>query len=280
MPATALRCRACETDHPSSRPASAPAARFLTRSTTWSGWPGPSRASDRRGTAVVWRYAALLPSAAPAEPRLAPGLTPLVRGARLAEQLGPRRALAEARHGEPDPLVQGPGGGGRDGEGAEFGLTTLACSSTGNLANAVAARAAAEGLEAAVFFPADLEPEKLTRDRRLRRDAVRGRRHVRRLHPPNVELSFELPWAFVNTDLRATTRRGRRRSPTRSPSSSAGSPDVVVAPSRPARCTPSFPRGSPTCSRSAWSTGRNPSPRRRPGEGVRAGRTAFAAEAR
>ena len=37
----------------------------------------------------------------------------------------------------------------------------LACSSTGNLANAVAARAAAEGLEAAVFCPADLEPEKL-----------------------------------------------------------------------------------------------------------------------
>ena len=44
----------------------------------------------------------------------------------------------------------------------ELGLTTLACSSTGNLANAVAARAAAEGLEAAVFCPADLEPEKLT----------------------------------------------------------------------------------------------------------------------
>ena len=36
-----------------------------------------------------------------------------------------------------------------------------ACSSTGNLANAVAARAAAEGLEAAVFVPVDLEPEKL-----------------------------------------------------------------------------------------------------------------------
>src|SRR5262249_34564996 len=92
----------------------------------------------------------------------------------------------------------------------ELGLATLACSSTGNLANAVAARAAAEGLEAAVFCPADLEPEKLTAT------AVYGATiyavdgsydDCSRL---TVELSFELPWAFVNVDLRAYYAEGSK----------------------------------------------------------------------
>ena len=63
----------------------------------------------------------------------------------------------------------------------ELGLTTLACSSTGNLANAVAARAAAEGLEAAVFCPADLEPEKLVATAVYGATALRGGRELRRL---------------------------------------------------------------------------------------------------
>ena len=92
----------------------------------------------------------------------------------------------------------------------ELGLTTLACSSTGNLANAVAARAAAEGLEAAVFCPADLEPEKLVAT------AVYGATvyavdgtydDCSRL---TVELSFELPWAFVNVGLRAYYAEGSK----------------------------------------------------------------------
>src|SRR5262249_27060136 len=92
----------------------------------------------------------------------------------------------------------------------ELGLATLACSSTGNLANAVAARAAAEGLEAAVFCPADLEPEKLTAT------AVYGATiyavdgsydDCSRL---TVELSFELPWAFVNVGLRSYYAEGSK----------------------------------------------------------------------
>jgi threonine synthase len=92
----------------------------------------------------------------------------------------------------------------------ELGLTTLACSSTGNLANAVAARAAAEGLAAAVFCPADLEPEKLTAT------AVYGAAiyavdgsydDCSRL---TIELSFELPWAFVNVGLRSYYAEGSK----------------------------------------------------------------------
>jgi threonine synthase len=86
----------------------------------------------------------------------------------------------------------------------------LACSSTGNLANAVAARAAAEGLEAAVFCPADLEPEKLVATAVYGATiyAVRGTYDdCSRL---TVELSFELPWAFVNVGLRAYYAEGSK----------------------------------------------------------------------
>jgi threonine synthase len=86
----------------------------------------------------------------------------------------------------------------------------LACSSTGNLANAVAARAAAEGLEAAVFCPADLEPEKLVATAVYGATiyAVKGTYDdCSRL---TVELSFELPWAFVNVGLRAYYAEGSK----------------------------------------------------------------------
>jgi threonine synthase len=91
-----------------------------------------------------------------------------------------------------------------------LGRTTLACSSTGNLANAVAARAAAEGVEAAVLCPADLEPEKLiaTAIYGARIFAVNGSYDdCSRL---TVELSFELDWAFVNVQLRSYYAEGSK----------------------------------------------------------------------
>jgi threonine synthase len=92
----------------------------------------------------------------------------------------------------------------------ELGYRTLACSSTGNLANAVAARAAAEGIEAAVLVPADLEPEKLvaTAVYGAQIFAVEGSYDdCSRL---SVELSFELDWAFVNVELRAYYAEGSK----------------------------------------------------------------------
>src|SRR5207344_1385642 len=110
----------------------------------------------------IWRYADLLPVTAPPEARLAPGLTPLVQAPRLAEEVGVgelwlKLETANPTHSFKDRVVAVAAA-----KAQELGFTTLACSSTGNLANAVAARAAAEGMDAAVFCPADLEPEKLT----------------------------------------------------------------------------------------------------------------------
>jgi threonine synthase len=212
MPATALRCRACG------------AEAALEAVGTCAACFGPlepvydpdevARAFTRerieRGPASIWRYAPLLPVAAPDEPRLAPGLTPLVAAPRLADEVGVRALwlkldTANPTHSFKDRVVAVACA-----KAQELGLTTLACSSTGNLANAVAARAAAEGLEAAVFCPADLEPEKLVAT------AVHGATvyavdgtydDCSRL---TVELSFELPWAFVNVGLRAYYAEGSK----------------------------------------------------------------------
>jgi threonine synthase len=162
------------------------------------------------GPRTLWRYAAFLPVEPPAEQRLAPGFTPLVSAPRLADALGIgelhlKLDTANPTHSFKDRVVAVACAKAR-----ELGLGTLACSSTGNLANAVAARAAAEGLEAAVFCPADLEPEKLTAT------AVYGATiyavdgtydDCSRL---TVELSFELPWAFVNVGLRSYYAEGSK----------------------------------------------------------------------
>ena len=133
-----------------------------------------------------------------------------MRSPRLAETVGVRELwlkldTANPTHSFKDRVVAVASA-----KAQELGLTTLACSSTGNLANAVAARAAAEGLDAAVFCPADLEPEKLvaTAVYGATLYAVDGTYDdCSRL---TVELSFELPWAFVNVGLRTYYAEGSK----------------------------------------------------------------------
>jgi len=208
----ALRCRICETDH------------ALEAVGVCSRCFGPldpiydeetlARTATRElieaGPLSLWRYAPLLPVAPPAEARLAPGFTPLVSAPRLASAVGVgelylKLDTANPTHSFKDRVVAVA-----TAKAQELGFGTLACSSTGNLANAVAARAAAEGLDAVVFCPADLEPEKLTATAVYGATiyAVNGTYdHCSRL---TVELSFELDWAFVNVGLRAYYAEGSK----------------------------------------------------------------------
>ena len=178
MPATALRCRICETQVPldpvgvCSRcfgPLDPVYDRDEQRRTV-------SRESIAAGPPSIWRYAPLLPVAPPAEQRLAPGFTPLVAAPRLASALGVRELwlkldTANPTHSFKDRVVAVACA-----KALELGCTTLACSSTGNLANAVAARAAAEGIEAAVLVSRGPRAGEAGRHRRLRRDDLRRRR--------------------------------------------------------------------------------------------------------
>src|SRR5256714_3003993 len=212
VPATELRCRVCETPYPldpigvCSRcfgPLDPVYDRAEQRRTV-------SRESIEAGPSNIWRYAGLLPVAPPAEPRLAPGLTPLVRAPRLAEALGLgelylKLDTANPTHSFKDRVVAVAAA-----KAQELGLTTLACSSTGNLANAVAARAAAEGLEAVVFCPADLERERLTATAVYGATIYAVRGSYDDCSRLTVELSFELPWAFVNVGLRAYYAEGSK----------------------------------------------------------------------
>jgi threonine synthase len=190
-----------------------------------------SRESIGAGPSSLWRYTDLLPVAAPAEQRLAPGLTPLVRAPRLAEAVGVRELLLKLDTANPTHSFKDRVVAVASAKAQELGLTTLACSSTGNLANAVAARAAAEGLEAAVFCPVDLEPEKLVATSVYGATiyAVRGTYdHCSRL---TVELSFELDWAFVNVGLRAYYAEGSKTLAFEIAEQLGWeTPDVVIAP--------------------------------------------------
>jgi threonine synthase len=163
MPATNLRCRVCETEQPLDGIGTCPRCfgpldpvydLEALRATV-------SRASIEAGPASLWRYADLLPVAAPAQQRLAPGWTPLVSAPRLAEELGIGELYLKLDNANPTHSFKDRVVAVAAAKALELGCTTLSCSSTGNLAGAVAARAAAEGIEAAVFVPAGLEPEKL-----------------------------------------------------------------------------------------------------------------------
>ena len=169
-----------------------------------------SRERIAAGPQSIWRYADLLPVAAPPEQRLAPGMTPLQPAPRLAAELGIgelwlKLDTANPTHSFKDRVVAVAAR-----KAQELGLETLSCSSTGNLAGAVAARAAAEGLEAAVFVPADLEPEKLLAAAAYGPTIYAVNGHYDHCSRLSVELSFELPWGFVNVNLRSYYAEGSK----------------------------------------------------------------------
>jgi threonine synthase len=212
LPAQSLRCRSCASEYPLEDVGSCHAC-FGPLDPVYD-WDALARAVTREtiaaGPTSIWRYAALLPVEAPQEARLAPGFTPLVPAARLADELGLRELwlkldTANPTHSFKDRVVAVAAQKAR-----ELGLETLACSSTGNLANAVAARASAEGMESAVFCPADLEPEKLVATAVFGATIYAVQGSYDDCSRLTVELSFELPWAFVNVGLRSYYAEGSK----------------------------------------------------------------------
>jgi threonine synthase len=175
--------------------------------------PEETRRRIQAGPASIWRYADFLPFVErPPSTRtsLEPGMTPLVRADRLAERLGLgelwiKNDAANPTHSFKDRVVAVAIAKAR-----ELGFDTVACASTGNLANAVAAHAAAAGLESFVFVPSDLEEQKLlaTGVYGTRLIGVRGNYDdVNRLC---TELAEARPWAFVNVNLRPYYAEGSK----------------------------------------------------------------------
>lgn len=171
---------------------------------------GELRRRIQAGPHSLWRYSDFLPVSAPPRTALRAGFTPLLRADRLAERLGLhelwiKNDAANPTHSFKDRVVSIALARAR-----ELGFETFACASTGNLANAVAAHAAAAGFDSYVFIPADLEEQKVlaTAVYGTRIVAVDGNYDdVNRLC---TELSAERDWAFVNINMRPYYSEGSK----------------------------------------------------------------------
>ncbi len=169
-----------------------------------------TRRRIQAGPQSIWRYADFLPFETPPKPGLPVGVTPLQRAPRLAERLGlgevwVKNDTANPTHSFKDRVVAVALA-----KAQELGYEVVACASTGNLANAVAAHAAAAGLESYVFIPSDLEEQKVlaTGVYGTHLVAVRGTYDdVNRLC---TEISGERDWAFVNVNVRPYYAEGSK----------------------------------------------------------------------
>jgi threonine synthase len=172
------------------------------------------------GSWDMWRYADFLPlvggSPGPANPLASsPGLpagwTPLTRADRLAERLGLRNVwvkndAANPTHSFKDRVVAVASARAR-----ELGFNALACASTGNLGNAVAASAAALGIPAYVFIPRDLEEQKILATGIYGAHVVAVRGNYDDVNRLCTEVSAEHDdWAFVNINMRPYYAEGSK----------------------------------------------------------------------
>jgi threonine synthase len=172
--------------------------------------PEEARRKIQAGSRGIWRYSDFLPfEGRPGDP-LEPGLTPLIRADRLADRLGLgevwiKNDAANPTHSFKDRVVAVAVA-----KAKELGFETVACASTGNLANAVAAHSAAAGLDSYVFVPADLEEQKLLATGIYGTNLVGIRGTYDDVNRLCTELSQSRPWAFVNVNLRPYYSEGSK----------------------------------------------------------------------
>ncbi len=176
-------------------------------------FPALTRADIEAGPANIWRYAPLLP--VPPDialrPTTEPGYTRLIRADNLAHAVGMRRLWIKDDRGNPTHSFKDRVVAVALAAATELGFKVLACPSTGNLANAVAAAAARAGIRSVVLVPADLEPQKIITT------AVYGGTFVTvdGTYDDVNRLASELAgehedWAFVNVNVRPYYAEGSK----------------------------------------------------------------------
>ena len=179
----------------------------------------------------IWRYAELLPVEAPPARGLPVGSTPLIAADRLAPVLGLDRLLIKDDTRNPSLSFKDRAVAVATAQALEFGVEALACASTGNLAGATAAAAAAAGLPAFVFIPADLEPAKVDHALAYGATVVPVEGTYDDVNRLCLEVADETGWGFVNINLRPFYAEGSKTLAYEIAESLGWrSPDVVVAP--------------------------------------------------
>src|SRR5438477_5261459 len=159
----------------------------------------------------MWRYAELLPLPADFHPHLPVGFTPLLSAPQLAKKIGANRlcikndAVCLPTLSFKDRVVAVALANARS-----FGFDTVACSSTGNLANSVAAQAAREGFKAVIFIPADLESAKILGTQIFGARLVRISGSYDQVNRLCSQIADERHWGFVNVNLRPYYAEGSK----------------------------------------------------------------------
>jgi len=176
----------------------------------------PERALPDRETIAgrapsLWRYREWLPFDGEPTLSLDTGFTPLVDAPALARRLGVARAWIK------NDTVSHPSLSFKDrvvaaaiNAAVAFGLDTIGCASTGNLANAVAAHAARAGLTAWIFIPEELETAKVVGTSVYGARLVRVRGTYDDVNRLCAQVADRFGWGIVNVNLRAYYGEGSK----------------------------------------------------------------------
>jgi threonine synthase len=213
MPPESLRCKECKTTYPLD-------ARYVCEQcfgpleVAYAARddvdPDALRRRIQAGPHSLWRYGDFLPVSTAPQGALPAGWTPLLRADRLAERLGLtevwiKNDAANPTHSFKDRVVSVALARAR-----ELGYSTIACASTGNLANAVAAHSAAAGLDSFVFIPSNLEEQKILATGVYGANVVGINGNYDDVNRLCTELSGEHEWAFVNINMRPYYAEGSK----------------------------------------------------------------------
>jgi threonine synthase len=171
----------------------------------------PSREVIESRAQSLWRYQEWLPFEGKPVHSLDTGFTPLVEAPRLAQRLGVAKCWVK------NDAVSHPTLSFKDRVVATainaahaFGLDTIGCASTGNLANAVAAHAARAGLKAWIFIPADLEQGKVIGTQVYGPNLVRIAGNYDDVNRLCAQIADHFGWGIVNVNLRGYYGEGSK----------------------------------------------------------------------
>ncbi|HEX5220106.1 MAG TPA: threonine synthase [Verrucomicrobiae bacterium] len=170
-----------------------------------------TRATIQSRPKSMWRYRELLPVAGEPTVGAQVGFTPLVKADRLAKALGIRELWVK------NDTVNYPTLSFKDrvvsvalSRSRELGFETVACASTGNLANSVAANAASAGLKSYVFIPSDLEHGKVINSLVYGANVIGIKGHYDEVNRLCAEIAGKFGWAFVNVNMRPYYAEGSK----------------------------------------------------------------------
>src|SRR3989339_494780 len=160
---------------------------------------------------TMWRYKELLPIDKEPAVGIASGFTPLIKANNLAKVLGVKELYLK------DDSVNHPTLSFKDrvvsvavSKAKEFGFDTVACASTGNLANSVSAQAALCGLRAFIFIPAELEAGKVVASLIYNPYLIGIEGNYDEVNRLCSEIASKYRWAFVNINIRPYYAEGSK----------------------------------------------------------------------